>query len=355
MNKRIDVIDGWRTIAALGVLYGHVLGTLNIPSVQNIDIIRVLNLWGNGVQLFFVISGFCFFLVLDKQKDYSFAASLSFWKKRWLRIAPAFYTACLVYAYINYDGIKTHAFKALAANFLFIQTYVPGTEISAHFWSLSVEWLFYLSLPLIFYFIRRKGYVIVIAAMFAIGLLLNLLHYKWGLYNGFDWYYTFFANFEHFACGLLVGYLFKTGKLSLGIFNKVYGIIIGFVIAYIGKIFFYSFFVKRMGRWGFVFESIGPLVMTLGFAWMILVSLRNDLVFKLIGNKLFTFIGRISYSFYLWHVLLLGCIYSCTINLFPQNGLGILCLFTTTAVVLLPISYLSYKLLEEFYFKRSVK
>jgi peptidoglycan/LPS O-acetylase OafA/YrhL len=62
--------------------------------------------------------------------------------------------------------------------------------------------------------------------------------------------------------------------------------------------------------------------------------------------------GRISYSFYLWHVLLLTYIHYYTINLFPQNGMGIFCLFTTTTVVLLPISYLSYKLLEEFYFKK---
>ncbi|HMG83252.1 MAG TPA: acyltransferase family protein [Ferruginibacter sp.] len=162
----------------------------------------------------------------------------------------------------------------------------------------------------------------------------------------------FLCKFRAFWLGILVGYLFKTDKLQLRVLNKACGLLIGFAIANIGKIFFYSSFVKSMGNYGFIFESIGPLVMTFGFAWMILVSLRNEIVFKLIGNKVFVFLGRISYSFYLWHFIVLWYLYAYTINIFPQNALGVVYLFTAMVVVLIPISFLSYKLLEEFYFKK---
>jgi peptidoglycan/LPS O-acetylase OafA/YrhL len=54
-STRINVLDGWRSIACLGVLFTHVLGTLNMPqlNILGIDIFKLFNLWGSGVHLFF--------------------------------------------------------------------------------------------------------------------------------------------------------------------------------------------------------------------------------------------------------------------------------------------------------------
>ena len=121
MNKRIESIDGWRAVAALGVLYTHVWATLSFPvlNVGGVDVFRLLNLWGNGVQLFFVISGFCFYLVLEKQQQYDFKTAFAFWKKRWLRIAPAFYTACIVLAFVHGTGSISDLLYKLFFNFIF--------------------------------------------------------------------------------------------------------------------------------------------------------------------------------------------------------------------------------------------
>lgn len=62
---RINAIDGLRTIAVLGVLWAHLWAFMNAPSLMlaGIDVARLLSFGGTGVDLFFVISGFCMFLM----------------------------------------------------------------------------------------------------------------------------------------------------------------------------------------------------------------------------------------------------------------------------------------------------
>lgn len=354
MSRRISCIDGWRAIAALGVLFTHTLGILNHPPLYlgSIDLFLVLNIWGNGVHLFFIISGFCFLLVMSKNNDYSLKALLGFWKKRWLRIAPAFYVACVVYGLHRYGSFSRELLLSLFANFIFLQTYIPGTGIAALFWSLSVEWLFYIMLPPIFILIKSFGYIPIIVGMLIVGFLLNLVHYCGYIYAGdFGWYYTIFANFEHFGWGMLLGFIFKQEFLSRSFLSGITGFFFGLLVSYIGKILFYSAFVKYMGKWGFIFESAGPLIMTLGFSIMILSSLRNSLINKIFSNGVLVFLGRISYSFYLWHMLVLELCFQYFRQYIPMSPFGIVTLLIITIIFLIPISYISYNLIESFYFK----
>lgn len=357
MQSRIKCIDGWRAIAALGVLFTHVLGTLNHPKliIFSIDIFKVLNIWGSGVHLFFVISGFCFFLVMDKNKDYTIMGTLKFWKKRWLRIAPAYYFACLVYGLLAYGHFSKDLILSLFANFIFIETYIPGTEIAAIFWSLSVEWLFYLILPFVFIVIRKYSFILVILIIMLLGLMLNCLHFLGFLYPGnFSWYYTFFANFEHFGWGILLGYIYKKEFLVESFLSKLTGFWLGLIIAYIGKIFFYSNFLKSTGHQSFLFESLGPLIMTFGFSMMMLSSLRHPSINKILANRVLVFIGRVSYSFYLWHVLIIQICYSYFRLFIPDTPMGILILTTLCLIFLIPTSFISYNIFESFYFKSSL-
>ena len=354
LQNRIKCIDGWRAIAAIGVLFTHVLGKLNHPTliIFSIDFFKVLNIWGSGVHLFFVISGFCFYLVMNKNNDYTLGGALKFWKKRWLRIAPAYYLACLVYGLITYGHFSKELVFSLFANFIFLQTYIPATEIAALFWSLSVEWIFYLFLPFLFLLIRKFNIVLIISTTILLGLFLNFLHFLGFLYpENFSWYYTFFANFEHFGWGILLGYVYAKNYLVGSFLSGVKGFWFGLIVAYIGKICFYSNFLKNTGSLSFLFESIGPLVMTLGFSIMILSSLRQQLINKIIGNHLLAFIGRISYSFYLWHALIIQFSFQYFEKFISYTPLGVLFLFVICIAFIIPISFISYILFESFYFK----
>lgn len=352
-NKRIESIDGWRAVAALGVLYTHVWATLSFPSVTiaGVDLMRFLNLWGNGVQLFFVISGFCFYLVLEKQKEYNLQTAFAFWKKRWLRIAPAFYTVCIILALIHHYSSFGDLLYRLFFNFIFLHNHVPGAEVDAIFWSLAVEWHFYLLLPLIFFAINRTGIMQTVAALIALCIGLNFLHYSGLFYPGDQWWYSIFNNIGHFAWGILAGYLFRK-DIQIKLLIKNYSLLFGLIIAYAGKTMFSSGVLMRFPYLSSVLQSTGPLVMTFGFACMIYTSLFNQLSFSLVGNRAFSWIGKISYSFYLWHSAVLAFVYSFVATYMPSNAFAVVILLLLTLVLLLPLSYLSYTLLESFYFKR---
>lgn len=352
MTNRIESIDGWRAIAALGVLYTHVWASLGSPAfyIAGFDLMRFLNLWGNGVQLFFVISGFCFYLVLERKKLDNLDAVFEFWKKRWLRIAPAFYTVCTMLAFIYfYPDIKVISEK-LFWNFIFLHNYVPGAGIDSIFWSLAVEWQFYLVLPFIFLAIYKTGVLKVTLALTGLCFLMNVLHYSGYFMPGDEWWYSLFANIGHFGWGILTAYLYKK-NVKLPILTKNAGLLAGLSVAYLGKLMFSAVMISKLAGFAVLLQSTGPLIMTLGFSMMIYSALFNPFSFKLIGSRVLSGIGKTSYSFYLWHSAVLAAVLYILKSHIPNSATGVLLLMAIVLVILIPLSKISFNLLEAFYFK----
>lgn len=352
MRQRIKSIDGWRAVAALGVLYTHSWATMKFPTLKiaGIDIMRVLNLWGNGVQLFFVLSGFCFYLVLADDEKFTINRIFSFWGKRWLRIAPAFYFVCFILAFLKYESLQELFYKLLI-NFCFLQNTFPFSEVDAIFWSLAVEWHFYLLLPIILHSITRLGILKVTIGLVLICFALNLLHYSGYLLSNDQWWYSIFNNIGHFSWGILAAYLYKHG-ISIRFFVNNYSLLLGLIISYLGKLSFYSGVTEAFPQFSLILESGGPMLMSFGFAAIIYTTLFNRFSFQLIGNRIFSSIGMISYSFYLWHSFILSIVFKFFSPWIPETAGGVFILMALTLIILLPISYVSFNLLESFYFKR---
>ncbi len=352
MRQRIESIDGWRAIAALGVLYTHSWATMKFPTFTffGIDIMRMLNLWGNGVQLFFVLSGFCFYLVLADNKNFKIKSVFSFWGERWLRIAPAFYFVCLLLALLKFQSFQDLFYK-LVLNFCFLQNLFSFAEVDAIFWSLAVEWHFYLLLPIILYAINRFGILVATIGLIVICFTLNLFHYSGYLFSNNQWWYSIFNNIGHFSWGILSAYLYKHG-ISIRFFVKNYSLLLGLIIAFLGKLSFSSCASQAFPEFSSILISGGPMLMSFGFAAMIYTTLFNRFSIKIVGNSIFSSIGLISYSFYLWHSFILSTVFQFFSPWIPITPLGVFILMGLTLIILLPISYISFNLLESFYFKR---
>src|SRR6185369_9258829 len=85
-SKRIACLDGIRGLAALWVLVGHalILSGRFFPVASQLDL---------GVDLFIMLSGFLMVFHYQTQPWSDRGTTLSFWTRRFFRIAPLYYVA----------------------------------------------------------------------------------------------------------------------------------------------------------------------------------------------------------------------------------------------------------------------
>ena len=289
-------IDGLRAIAVIAVLLFH----LNPAWLPGGFI---------GVDIFFVISGYLITLILlneNRQGRFSFGR---FYQRRIARIFPVFFAvsvatlvaALFIYTEVDiaFTGLNASAATLSLANmrFVFQGNYFrlsPDSQPFAHQWSLSVEEQFYLLLPLFLFLLYRfiknnRVIALAIAAAwlisFGICLYLTKTHPTWA-------YYVLPAR----AWELMTGSLLALWTVNKGTIAPKYRNLaaeIGFIVILLSIIFIRerSFFP------GFI--ALAPV---LGTAVMIGLSNGNSSIAeKVLSQRPLVFIGKISYSLYLWH------------------------------------------------------
>ena len=148
-NNRVFGLDLMRALAIIFVVMGH--GLMLEKANTNFPWIRLIN----GVELFFVLSGFLIGGILIKifQNSNSFGIREigNFWIRRWFRTLPNYYLILILNIIVVYFGIIKEDYSQFNWKFfLFIQNF------SQHFigffwesWSICVEEWFYLLFPII--------------------------------------------------------------------------------------------------------------------------------------------------------------------------------------------------------------
>ena len=159
-KKSIKALDGVRAIACFSVLLFHVnfsLGASHIwlPGVRGLQaLVNAFAIYGQcGVVLFFVLSGFLLFLPYAKALlfDSAWPSLRLFYLRRIFRIVPAYYVALfLMVLLFNREYFQMSHWHDLWLFLTFRQDF-PATyqTITGPFWTLAVEFQFYLLLPLI--------------------------------------------------------------------------------------------------------------------------------------------------------------------------------------------------------------
>jgi peptidoglycan/LPS O-acetylase OafA/YrhL len=171
--RRLDYIDGLRAVAVLMVMLFH--SRVHAPGV----VLGHAFLEGtHGVDLFFVLSGFCLSLpTLEKlRREGSMRFDLvGFAAKRLLRIFPPYAFAVLIFAlagtYAMSRGVALPA--GMLAHFDVIDVISDlffldrsNQHLNQSFWSLAIEfrWYFLFPLMLVLWVSRARAFVSVIAA-----------------------------------------------------------------------------------------------------------------------------------------------------------------------------------------------
>jgi len=361
MNKRIEPVDGLRTFAVLGVMWAHVWMFFGNPAWKfgPVDANRLISVIGNGVDLFFVISGFCMFVMYQKKsKQFNGPIYKDFIARRFKRIAPAFYLLIVVECLVYFFRVGIFPFKTAAFHVLFINIFLPGNNFSPHYWSLSTEWQFYIILPFLFYTVggqKNISFRVFLLVLVTMSFRLFLFHqHQQDLLTGITvespaiWY-----RFIEFGTGIVAGKLYLENYKLPTFLRGWQGFLLSFAIAYLGRIFIVTEFVARFKQYAFIVRAFGEPLMTFGFGLMLYGLITSDSIFrKLICARPILFIGKISYSMYLWHWLISVAISN---GVLVHIGAGIPAFylaFALSVLILIPVSWLSYRLFEAPYFKK---
>jgi peptidoglycan/LPS O-acetylase OafA/YrhL len=291
-GSRLPILDGWRAISILAVIVGHLARWSNIGSGAHLNLL--LNSWASlGVQIFFFISGFviCRGLLREEQRFGSIAL-LGFYVRRFFRIFPPL----LLFLSVAIAGTVLGLFQSDVAGLLRGLTFtcnisVCGPWAGGHLWSLSAEEQFYILIPILFAALISRARVatpILAVGVPVVALALYSIHYT-------DAASFLVANFQCIALGVGCA-LHEPRVRSWAHRAPIWLVALAALIA-----------VLVFDLPGSRFSTLTMLCLAPAIAILLLRSLdRSSWLSGFLLSSPIQYIGKISYSLYLWQQLATG-------------------------------------------------
>jgi peptidoglycan/LPS O-acetylase OafA/YrhL len=225
---RLLWLDGLRGYAIGGVLLVHVslIAYANPHGGFDRAMAKLCALGQYGVQLFFVISAVTAYYTLG-QRPVSLAGCRAWFIKRYLRIAPLYYTAIPTFylfgSLSNWARGKAHkppmeifTVQDAIKNVLFLHEWSRhgNNNVVRGGWSIGVEMMFYVLAPLLFAMLRRRHGLLFLAISAVGSLVLARLCFGSGIKNNSFAYFSFPEQLPVLLCGLALckltgGWLFS--------------------------------------------------------------------------------------------------------------------------------------------------
>jgi len=281
--KRIAALDGVRGIAILLVLAGHFFA------------------WppgGRGVDLFFVLSGFLITtLLLEERERTGRIAIKAFYVRRARRLLPPLAVLLSAYGVIELirgnDPLAAIAEYGLYGANVFIAYQAHGTHNLAlvHLWSLAEEEQFYLVWPVILIALAKARRPMRTLSIVTCGLIL----FRFGVIaEGASWWHVYYPP-QMRADGLLIGCIAAFVARRRLLSSK--WVPVGAAFCFAGW-----WLLSPGGTEDFI---LGVPLFEVGSTLLLLSALVPSVSTTLLGMYPLAWIGRVSYSLYLWHVTLL--------------------------------------------------
>lgn len=289
---RLDSLDMLRGVAILMVILFHVSQPFSPGDLA----LRVITPVGNqGVQLFFMVSAVTMCMMWDARENETDRRT-KFYIRRVCRIAPLYWFALVFYGLLwgtepVYVGYAHVGAAEVALNAVFLHGFAPSAINSAvpGGWSIAIEMSFYAVFP----FLARLQPSRLLLAGFAWYLVCGLGVTTWlerqhpGGELGLFIYYSLLTQFPVFLVGMLVYWVAVRRSVTH------LPLIVGLALCWLAV----SLVAKQyLGLNGRPFFWIGIAL----FALVMVPVLRWNL-----GNRALAFLGRLSYSMYLFHFAVL--------------------------------------------------
>ncbi len=226
-------LDILRLVAFLFVFFTHRMDLAPIDAATNYWGYHISLVGVFGVPLFFFLSAFLITELLTKEQDQFGTINIkSFYIRRILRIWPLYFSFFFGIVFIthfskNFGFVTTNnllAYCFFYGNwYIIFHQWLPCYPLNP-LWSISVEEQFYLLLPLILYYLGKKGLKIFSVLSF-IAAYFTIVYYALHPTKGFSGEWTnSFVQFQFFGAGILVSIFCKgwqpkwNGSARVGVF-----------------------------------------------------------------------------------------------------------------------------------------
>lgn len=292
MNHRITFLDGLRGLAIMLVLLYHACTRWSdiLPYGEKFSSFPLVKYGWLGVNLFFLISGFVILMSLEKCSSVR-----EFLTRRWLRLFPAMLIcSALIYATAGLfperpGGSPTPS--SLLPGLTFVEpswwsnlSGYPVTPLEGAFWSLFVEFKFYVFAALIYYWKGRNVLFGCLLTAFVLYVVSDVARKHGGgstvvalndLFNTLS-----FETFNWFASGAAFYVFFKTKDARWWVFALCLAI---------------------AGPLGFHQQTAGRFVAATAVSLMFALTLYVPAIRIPLDTRVLQFFGYISYPLYLVH------------------------------------------------------
>jgi peptidoglycan/LPS O-acetylase OafA/YrhL len=403
--KYFKNLDGLRFLAALGVLVGHTQAVIGkyqgySPYQPYANKLAIF-----GVDFFFVLSGFLISYLLMQEIDKTGTISIrNFYRRRFLRIWPLYFlvgfigifAGSWIMNYFDFLSLENGKYAAyvynwtdILKNLFFLGTFsinfqtflgLPNPVSSmnlAHFWSLGVEEQFYIIWAPMVLFFRKNVWIGVLCLLF-LGFYFNHFHpsflkpypdfhynstidrfWYFGLGAAFAWWLQYFnikmlweqsLIFIEKGCENKTFQVFKTWK----VYSKISSPKLLAFIVFTSQLFYLTPIVNYL--FGTIFVETNEFVLNAVIALIIIAVAVADysiLSVLFLENKVFKYLGKISYGIYVFHIYAIYLTY----KILKDIGIGektetfyILCPIGATLIAI-ALASLSYHFFESRFLK----
>jgi peptidoglycan/LPS O-acetylase OafA/YrhL len=292
----INGLTSLRGIAALVVLWSHARGYFFRPWPEWIDFcvtytpLRLLLDTGMAINLFFVLSGFVLSInMFSREKNFRIDTYAIY---RIIRICFPFW-AILIFSYFAHEYLhvvynidpfsyadelwaKEITWKDFANEASFFKLNYPFYLVPQA-WTLAIELKLSLLVPLLVYFAARSNFELLIFTLFCV-IIFKLPHYVF-----------------NFCCGVFVAKYYSDIKVYISncsIYKIIALIVAGSYISAIPGLLHINFFENIY---------LGVSTHAIGAMLILIAALGCE---KILMLPVLQFIGKISYSLYLSHMLI---------------------------------------------------
>ncbi|TGK28190.1 acyltransferase [Leptospira gomenensis] len=323
-ETEIPALNGVRAFAILLVILYHVW--LPFPAADFPDFLKIVfSNFNSGVDLFFVLSGFLIYSgILKYENDPDSFDKTKFFVSRTLRIFPAYYFCLFVlyfYFTIQIDRLgkipnptefqiaeMTSLREILQnsyADFFYVSNY-SERRLSLVGWSLSIEEQFYLILPFFSsFFLLRRDFILRISVL----ILLYLIPSAFRIYYAFQNSDISVLIYSHTRMDALIAGMILAELETRFRKNENESLIISNFYPWIATVFLILGHSFPLETW--IRRTIGFNFLNIGYGFLIASALKPGSFFSsLMGVSLFRPVARLSYTMYLWNILIGGIVVS---------------------------------------------